>query len=404
MNSLIDDFTGTLNSELLSKDHYQDNTIIIKRPDDYHTRSSKDDEYIVVKFKGFISKDMNNIDGPKRYEVQMPDGTPRIITGLNLHPMYREVRNFKGLKNMLDDKDINILTRSYMELVGQIPRIFFNRLDMVIDPNLTIRKRYRSLNRSNLLDLCKDLQYRTDVIPRYSTYAEIMNIDNMWYIIDNLGRGYALVELIGSNLPKNTIVRGYLNYMYIDSVSGKNISSSMLYVYNLDAVKTAERRSVFYQIDRYLSHETRNLLKNVLLIKDLNTQLIPIAKSIQNIYRTSGRNIINYDIVVSSNDMSYHLYKTSIRKVILKVLNVVSDSKKKDSGYKYKLGYSDGTSLFDTESYVYYDDSVKSVFYFKVGSYVECKINCINGDVKPYTFINLKQATSQQYEDQVDLK
>jgi hypothetical protein len=359
MDTVIDNFTGSLDPVLMNTD-----LVLIKnKGPTKHTH-----KYIWVKY---IRKDnkLENKEVPNQYIVKS-GGKEISINGTDLHPIYREVRNFRGLlKEIPDENKRNIMLQEFIEQTYPEHKIFFKvGYDIVFNVE-DMHTRYAILNRKNLTNLCSE-QYYIDMVPKSSVYAEIRFVDGKCYIIDIYGRGY-IIKIIDNSF-KNPIIRGYLNY---------------------DQQST--RKTYFYTSSSEL-HKYEKLLHDEigLNIRQLSKSPNKIAKYIKSVYN----DLPNCDIIIYNDAISYHIQKIHIRKVALKILDIDINN-----DYTILMGFKDGTSLM--KEYKKSDDAITEIpAEIEVGDYIRCKVNCINGDLKINSYIDIEKVDEKVYDNDVDNK
>ncbi len=391
-DTLIDPYTGTLDPYIIKLSG--SNLVIKNRYTKKDKYTGKKQKYVLAKFIRNESKSENK-DGPKNYIVEV-EGTKYIINGLDLHPMYREYRNFRGLVNMYPNiEDQRSILLSYLENIEPMYKIFFTYINIGSHSGIVVSvndmyKRHNYLNRFNLVNLCNN-QYIIDIIPKNSVYAEIRYIhsENGWYIIDIYGKGYILPSV--KIIDKNKIIRGYLNYNY------KDVYTCLLTKQDRDSMG----KPVFYTMN-----DTRNItnLLNTLpfSIKEMNIIPKKIAKYLENAYNNINSNYFNLencDIILYNEHVSYQLREWVPKEVVLKVIEI----KKIDNQYKFLIGYKNDTVIIDELRNSFNDNDIP-YHKFQKGDYVRLKINCIKGHLKKFTYVNMYLSSEKEYTKDPDIE
>lgn len=397
-NKLIDSFTGTLDPYYLSMTKgylvVKNNGFTAKK--DRHGNRMK---YVLAKFIGHVSKAVNK-DGPQIYAVSV-NGVSHNITGLDLHPVYREYRNFRGLvgifPNELDQRSVLL---SFLEEENPEYKIFFD-LDFVTDVK-DMHKRNVYLNRLNLKNLTKG-SYSVEVVPKSSIYAEIKYIGHKdiqsWAIVDVYGRGFVLknigkVDIFGD---KNKVFRGYLNYKY------KNISKN----YFLTDKERQELKVEYYIIGNndYRTLNKKDVLEMLpenVVLRELSYSPRMIAKYLKQVHNDPYSDyflLSNCDILIYNSQVSYQVTTFGPKNVVLRI----KDIEKISTGTQFLMAFKDGTEV--TSDY-HYGDNDGTVPYtrFKKGDYVGLRINCINGNLKKYSYIGMYHSSESEYDKNPDIK
>jgi hypothetical protein len=317
IDKVIDNFTGSLDPILMNTDD-----ILIKNKG----ITKKEHKYIFAKYVK-LDKKLENKEAPKQYIVKS-NGREISVNGTDLHPMYREVRNFRGLNTEMPDiLDQKLFLKEFIEQEYPEHKTFLKVGYNVVFNTEDMYNRYTILNRKNLTNLCSE-QYFVDIIPRSSVYAEIKVFEGNCYMIDIYGRGYIIKKLPAASF-KDIIIRGYLNYQY--SIPSQKIEHKDI-VYHPQLMSVATKNSYFYTSSLEL-HKYSSIFDELgLKIRQLAQSPNKIAKYIKSEYY----NLVNSDVVIYNSRISYHLQRIPIRKVALKVLDI-------DNEYMLLLGFKDGT-------------------------------------------------------------
>ncbi len=370
IDTVIDNFTGSLDGALM-----KGSEIIIKNKG-YNGISKHDQKYVIATYikKGPKTE---NIDDPAQYIVEVGN-IPVIINGVDdLHPIYKEVRNFRGLNVEIPDATDQ---KEFLNLFIEEEWVWYKNFrahDAVVNID-DMYSRYSLLTRNNLLNLCTPTeQYYISVLPKGSVYAEIKRINDKCYLVDIYGRGYYIKDLEAYDGS----IRGFINYQYsLNDMKHQDI------IYRPDLMSKAKRQVYFYTISKdWKMYKSIIELSLGFVVVEIPAVYEKIAKYIKMQYSELSW----YDVIIYNNKMMYHLQKIPIREVALKVLDI------KDANLL--LGFKNGTSIM--QEYRFGDYEYGTI---NVGDYIKCKINCVNGSLKTQSYINIEKIDEKQYNLDID--
>jgi hypothetical protein len=378
----IDDFAGTLKKSFNGKPVTNVGSTVLV---------NKDGLWVSVTIMNAKSTWKKGSDNKMIYIVRenSEDGEEFVISGEDFHPKYREIRNFRGLKNVfVKEKDqVDFLLDCAEELGIVRPVAIFKEIH---DKKMINKyKKYLTENNFtgiNIENLTKK-PYLSAFIPKNSVLSILSSNSKGCYLVDSLDR----IMTVKCNIkdPKD-VIKGYLSkngdFYPIDLISDK----SKIYKSRLTKLDSLLKKIRF--------GSKKNELKGFLNIKTDLSYIGPhrsgLISFVNNFIdnKGSGFNYDNSKSSISSNSLNYDIVFIPTEQSSSKILkwseshnlSVVLQLVSKKSDDLWKLGVngpkSDTLNLVNKslDFYVNFKKLNINTKKLVVGDYLHVKLNIVN--------------------------